>query len=61
MTKHVLDRPVTVSTAMTKRAVAIERRQKPSLASLALQRRSRKRAWDQRAKFYTRFARGQQP
>lgn len=60
MTKHVLDRPKTVST-MVPRAVKIERRDRPSLATLALQRRSRKRAWDHRAKFYTQFARGVRP
>lgn len=61
MKKHVLDRPKTVSPAMMKRAVAIERDDLPSKATLALQRRSRKRDWDQRAKFYTRFARGIRP
>jgi len=61
MKKHVLDRPKTVSPAMMKHAVTIERQDHPSHATLALQRRRRKRDWDQRAKFYTRFARGVQP
>jgi len=61
MKKHLLDRPRTVSTAMMMRAVTIERQDRPSHATLALQRRRRKRDWDQRAKFYTRFARGMQP
>ncbi len=61
MKKHVLDRPKTVSPAMMKRAVAIERQNHPNHATLALQRRRRKRAWDQRAKFYTQFARGLEP
>ncbi len=57
MTKHVLDRPKTVSAAMIEQAVAIERRRRPHLATLALQRRTRDRELDSRAKFYTRFAR----
>lgn len=61
MKKHVLDRPKTVSPAMMRRAVAIERGDLPSKATLALQRRRRKRDWDQRAKFYTQFARGIRP
>ncbi|WP_156788570.1 hypothetical protein [Roseobacter sp. CCS2] len=58
MTKHVFDRPKIVSPAMIKRAVAIERQGRPNQATLALQRRRRKREWDQRAKFYTQFAHG---
>ena len=61
MRKHVLDRPKTVSPAMMRRAIAIERDDMPSKATLALQRRRRKRDWDQRVKFYTRFARGIRP
>ncbi|MEL6683608.1 MAG: hypothetical protein AAFQ09_13385 [Pseudomonadota bacterium] len=61
MTKHVLDRPKTVSTAMMKRAAAIERIKHPHQATLALQRRRQKRASDQRARFYVQFARGVQP
>ncbi|MEJ8562375.1 hypothetical protein QTO30_14835 [Yoonia sp. GPGPB17] len=61
MTKHVLDRPKTVSPAMMKQAVAIERQNGPHRATLALQRRRRNRAWDHRAKFYTLFARGMEP
>lgn len=61
MKKHVLDRPKTVSPAMMQHAVAIERHDLPSQATLALQRRRRKRAWDQRVKFYTQFARGIRP
>jgi hypothetical protein len=41
---------------MVERAVAIERGRRPNLATLALQRRNRKREIDNRAKFYTRFA-----
>lgn len=61
MKKHVLDRPKTVAPSMMKRAVAIERDDLPSKATLALQRRRRARTWDQRAKFYTQFARGIRP
>ena len=57
MKKHLLDRPKTVSPARMMRAVSIERQDHPSHATLALQRRRRKREWDQRTKFYTRFAR----
>lgn len=61
MTKHVLDKPTTVSRAPLLRPALIERAQRPNQATLALQRRSRKRAWAQRAKFYTQFARGVRP
>lgn len=59
MTKHTLDRPKTVTTAMMERTIAIERRGYPNPATVALQRRSRKRAWQLRAKFYARIARGE--
>ncbi|PJI84517.1 hypothetical protein BC777_3578 [Yoonia maricola] len=57
MTKHVFDRPKTVSGAMMLRAARIERKKRPSRATLILQRRSRHRDWAQRAKFYRQFAR----
>lgn len=60
MPKHTLDRPKTVTTAMTTRAIAIEHGKNPNPATVALQRRNRKRDWDQRAKFYTKFARSEQ-
>lgn len=59
MTKHILDRPRTASTTSVKRAVAIARRKLPSLATLALQRRSKLRKADQRAKVYARIERAQ--
>jgi len=61
MTRHVLDRPKTETSIALTRTLAIERKTRPSLATLALQRRSRKRDWDQRAKFYAQFARGVRP
>lgn len=60
MTKHVLDRPRDVSTNLVKRAVEIARRKLPSPATLALQRRSKVRKSDQRAKVYARIERAQQ-
>lgn len=61
MKKHILDRPKTDTSIALTRTLAIERQMRPSFATLALQRRSRKRAWDQRAKFYAQFDRGVRP
>jgi hypothetical protein len=61
MTRHLLDRPKTKTSIALTRALAIERQTRPSLATLALQRRRRKRDWDQRAKFYAQFDRGVRP
>lgn len=58
MTKHVLDRPRTVSTKALARAAIIERRKRPHLATLTLQRRNRPRGTDQRPKFYAQVIRG---
>jgi len=61
MNRHLLDRPKTETSIALTRALAIERQKRPSLATLALQRRSRTRDWDQRAKFYAQFDRGVRP
>jgi len=61
MTKHVLDRPKTVTPERMIRAVAIERHEGPSKATLDLQRRKRDRNFDKRASFFLRFARGLRP
>ena len=57
MAKHVLDRPKTVSTKDVVRAVTIEQQKHPHRATLTLQRRSRQRDLDQRAKFYAQILR----
>ena len=57
MSKHVLDRPKSMSNALLRRAVAIERGARPRKASLALQRRRRHLASRQRTINYLRMAR----
>lgn len=60
MTKHVLDRPKTRSDARLVRAAQIERADKPSHATLALQRRNRARMDGKRMKSFTSIARDPQ-
>ena len=61
MTKHILDRPRTLSQGWLGRAVAIEKKAYPHATSLILQRRKRQVPPLHRAKYYLRFERGLRP
>lgn len=57
MSKHVLDRPKSMSNALLRRLVAIDKRARPRKASLVLQRRRRNVASKRRMINYLRMDR----